>query len=170
VPLRRGQTDARRLRFAWRDEFVWELCDGDRAVGEVDLERGVARSPAGAWHIESVGRGLVARPADTQNVTAAYYPRRIRMGGSIVLSEDDSFTLGRNPLINVWRILDRDRNELLRLEWRKPIGADRFATPIELSLVISSKPSDDVAMSVTTLLAVYVVFTQPGIGQTAPSG
>jgi hypothetical protein len=92
------------------------------------------------------------------------------MGGSIVLSVDDWLTLVRNPLNNDWRVLDRDRNELLRLEWCKPTGAGRFATPIELSLVISSKSSDEVAITVTTLLAVYVVFTQPGIGQTAPSG
>lgn len=100
MALRRGQTAARRVRFAWRDEFVWELLDGDGAVGEVDLERGVARSAAGSWHIESVGRSLGARPADTGNVIAAYYPRRIRMGGSVVLSEDDWFTLVRNPLSN----------------------------------------------------------------------
>jgi hypothetical protein len=149
---------------------VWELRDGDGAVAEVDLERHLARSPAGAWHIESVGRGLVARPADTQNVTAAYYPRRIRMGGSIVLSEDDWFTLVRNPFTNGWRVLDRDGNERLRLEWCKPIGSGRLATPIELSIVISSKPNEDVAITVTTLFAVYVVFTQPGIVPTALSG
>jgi hypothetical protein len=130
----------------------------------------VARSPAGSWHIESVGRSLVARPADTGNVIAAYYPRRIRMGGSVVLSEDDWFTLVRSPLSNDWRVLDRDRNELLRLEWCKPRGAGRFAIPIELSLVIPSKSSDEVTITVRTLLAVYVVFTQPGIRQTAPSG
>jgi hypothetical protein len=92
------------------------------------------------------------------------------MGGSVVLSEDDWFTLVRSPLSNDWRVLDRDRNELLRLEWCKPRGAGRFAIPIELSLVIPSKSSDEVTITVRTLLAVYVVFTQPSIRQTAPSG
>jgi hypothetical protein len=92
------------------------------------------------------------------------------MGGSIVLSGDDSCTLARSPLTGSWRVLDRDRNELFGLERREPTGAGRFATPIHLSLVIATKSSHDVAITVTMLLAVYVVFTQPATWQTGPTG
>lgn len=91
------------------------------------------------------------------------------MGGSIVLSEDEWFTLRRSPLSGNWRVLDRDRNELVRLERCKPVGAGRFASPIELSLVISENSSNDLAITVTTLLAVYVVFTQSSLPSTAPT-
>jgi hypothetical protein len=89
------------------------------------------------------------------------------MGGSIVLSESNSVTLARNPFMDNWRVLDRDRNELLRLERCRPTGAGRFAAPIDISLEISSKANDDVGTTVTTLIAVYVVFTEPS---TWPTG
>jgi hypothetical protein len=158
------------LRLVWRSGLLWDLRHDDRTVAELDLERHVVSSRTGVWLLESVSSALVARPADPHNVpvTVAYYPRRIRMGGSIVLSADQWFTLTRNPLTNTWRVVDPERNVVLRLERCRPVGARRFTPAIELSLVLCSNSSDDVTRAVTTLLAMYVVFTQASLLLTSP--
>ena len=156
-----------RLRLTWRDEFVWELRQDDLAVAELDLELHVLRGRAGVWRLESVAGTLVARPADPQVVTAAYYPRWVGLGGTIALSNDESFTLTHNPFADTWRVVDRSKRELLRLERSKPIGAGRLATPIELSLVLRSSGSDSVTVTATTLMVLYIVFAQPQLPPTA---
>lgn len=95
-----------RLRLAWRGEFVWELRQDDRALAELDLELHVLRGDAGVWRLESVARTLVARPANPESVTAAYYPRRLGLGGTVALSNDESFTLRHNPFADSWRVVD----------------------------------------------------------------
>jgi hypothetical protein len=150
-----------RLRLAWRGEFVWELRQDDRALAELDLELHVLRGHAGVWRLESVARTLVARPANPESVTAAYYPRRLGLGGTIALSNDESFTLTHNPFADSWRVIDRYKRELLRLERSKPIDAGRLATPIELSLVLRPSCTDDATVTATALLVLYIVFAQP---------
>ena len=94
-------------------------------------------------------------------MTAAYYPRRLGLGGTIALSNDESFTLTHNPFADSWRVIDRYKRELLRLERSKPIDAGRLATPIELSLVLRPSCTDDATVTATALLVLYIVFAQP---------
>ncbi len=150
-----------RLRLAWRDELVWELRQDDLVVAQLDLELHVLRGHAGVWRVESVAGTLVARPADAQAVTAAYYPRRLGLGGAIALSDDESSTLTHNPFVDTWRVVDCSKRELLRVERSKPIGAGRLATSIELSLVLHSSGTDDATATAITLMVLYIVFAQP---------
>ena len=94
-------------------------------------------------------------------MTAAYYPRRLGLGGTVALSNDESFMLRHNPFADSWRVVDRYKRELLRLERSKPIDAGRLATPIELSLVLRLSCTDDATVTATGLLVLYIVFAQP---------
>lgn len=141
-----------------RESGTWELRDRERVAGIMDSKRGVLTVAEEPWRLDTEDGVLVARSSHAERPPIAYYPRRLRSGGTIVVSADEAYRLRANPWTARWRILDESGQVVARPN----------VSAFQVS-VLPDPPSD--TMLLVTLIGMFVImFMQAAdAGAVAPS-
>jgi hypothetical protein len=136
---------------------IWELRDREWVAGIMDSKRGVLTVAEESWQLDTENGVLVAWSSHAERAPIAYYPRRLRTGGTIVVSADEAYRLRANPWTARWRILNNDGQEVAR--------------PNVSVFQVSVRPDPSDTLLLVTLIGMFVImFMQAAdVGAVAPS-